>query len=243
MLRLTLLTRLALAVILWLSLRTAGAQAEGPSSGADAKAQHLFEQGALAYDEGRFAEALASFEQAYELSARPKLLFNIGRAADSDGQAQRAIDAYNAYLLEFPQAENRLFVESRITKLSSALPPTPATVQVQIPSPREAASPPRTSLRLPIWLMVGGAGSFALGTGLLIDSLANDPSFVGPSIFLMTAGSALIVTGAIVLRARRRRARAAKLQQVSMLGVNTTVAPLLPSRSGGPVGLQARLTF
>ena len=58
----------------------------------DADARRAFEAGRDAYDHGAFAEALTHYERAYVLSHRPGLLFNIARAADSDGRADRDWD-------------------------------------------------------------------------------------------------------------------------------------------------------
>jgi tetratricopeptide (TPR) repeat protein len=110
---------LVLALTLALLEATSSAHAE-PAAEADPAARAAFEQGASAYEHGRFAEALAAFERSYALSHHPKLLFNIGRAADGDGQAERAISAYDAYLLAYPNADNRDFVRSRLDKLRTA---------------------------------------------------------------------------------------------------------------------------
>lgn len=81
------------------------------------RARIAFEAGRHAYEQGAFAEALAHYEEAYAAHPLVALLFNIGRAADSDGQAERAIVAYRRYLELMPEAENRAFVEARIAKL------------------------------------------------------------------------------------------------------------------------------
>lgn len=112
-----------LVVALCAGVGAAGRAAASPGEAAakQAEARAAFEVGAEAYEAGRFSEALASYERAYRLSARPKLLFNIARAADGDAQAGRALDAYQAYLLAMPSAPNRNFVESRIAKLKAGL--------------------------------------------------------------------------------------------------------------------------
>lgn len=93
------------------------ADAAAQSQAASPAARAAFEQGRDAYDRGRFGEALGQFERAYALSPHPKLLYNIGRSADSDGQVERAVSAYSSYLAEYPAAENREFVEARLAKL------------------------------------------------------------------------------------------------------------------------------
>lgn len=83
----------------------------------EAAARRAFEAGREAYDRGRFAEALDAFERAYALSSNPILLYNIGRAAEAELRTERAISAYQAYLAALHNAENREFVEARLTKL------------------------------------------------------------------------------------------------------------------------------
>jgi tetratricopeptide (TPR) repeat protein len=102
------------------------AHAETPTYNAseesvNAEARGAFEAGRSAYDQGRFGEALEHFEHAYDLSARRTLLYNIGRAAEGDGQTQRAIEAYEGYLRAAPAAEHRRFAENRIAKLRASL--------------------------------------------------------------------------------------------------------------------------
>lgn len=116
MLRWTSWCAATLVVLLHLSARPARADAVEQAQASPA-ARAAFEQGRDAYDRGRFGEALAHFEQAYALSPHPKLLYNIGRSADSDGQVERALSAYSSYLEAFPTAENREFVEARLAKL------------------------------------------------------------------------------------------------------------------------------
>ncbi len=122
-------------------------QADAPQRD-EAAARSAFELGRSAYDRGRFTEALAQFDRAYALSPHPKLLFNIARAAEADGQSARAIEAYRAYLSAIPDADNREFVEARLAKLESGAAPAPAPAaaapavandSVVVPSPEAAA--------------------------------------------------------------------------------------------------------
>lgn len=142
----------------WLGPLGVPGQAAAQDVDADsAQARASFEAGRDAYDRGRFAEALRNFENAYELSGRPKLLFNIARAAESEGLRQRAIETYTAYLRNVPEADNREFVEARLAKLRAdeaahapmvtapvvaapAAAPAPAAAAPVIPSPSETAA-------------------------------------------------------------------------------------------------------
>jgi len=109
-----------LSCVLWFcaaDLKLATAQEKPAAADTDARARRAFEAGRDAYDHGSFTAALAHFEQAYALRPSPELLYNVGRAADSDGQPSRAIAAYSSYLEAYPNAENRDFVHARLEKM------------------------------------------------------------------------------------------------------------------------------
>jgi tetratricopeptide (TPR) repeat protein len=116
--------RLCFAVFLLVGVTShAAAQPRQPSAVAQPspEARDAFERGRSAYERGRFGEAVTWYERAHELSPHPTLLFNIGRAADSDGSGERAIQAYSAYLEAVPGADNREFVEGRLERLRATL--------------------------------------------------------------------------------------------------------------------------
>ena len=96
------------------------ADESAPAAVAEDAARGEFDAGRAAYEAGEFGRARAHFEQAYALSARPPLLFNIGRAADSDGDAAAAVAAYERYLALEPSAENAAFVQARLGRLRAS---------------------------------------------------------------------------------------------------------------------------
>lgn len=154
--------RISCILLLWSSLLFAAdftsctyAHAEDDQAhGNDAAARDAFAAGRTAYERGDFDSALEHYEHALALSKRPELLFNIGRAADSDGQARRALVAYEGYLSAVPAADNRSFVEARVARLRaaaglnavpSAAPPLPSVAdampQAVSATPAPVASP------------------------------------------------------------------------------------------------------
>ena len=80
----------------------------------DKKARELFEQGRVAWDEGRFREAWEHWHHSYRLSRRPELLYNVGQAADRLRMDREALEAFRLYLEKNPDAANRKEVENRI---------------------------------------------------------------------------------------------------------------------------------
>jgi tetratricopeptide (TPR) repeat protein len=84
------------------------------------EARTLFEAGRLAFEDGRFEDALASFERAHRLSNRSLLLFNIGACLDRLQRHAEAIDAFERYLEAQPEAANRAEVEARVGQMRAA---------------------------------------------------------------------------------------------------------------------------
>lgn len=116
------------------ALAQTNASARAPEQ--DAHARDLFEKGRVAYQDARYDVALDLFTQAYALSKRPQLLNNIGQAADRLRMDAEALDAYQRYLAEVPDAENRAAVENRITALREVI---EAKRQAPVPTPEETA--------------------------------------------------------------------------------------------------------
>ena len=91
------------------------------TTAADDEARFLFEAASRAFADARYGDALARFREAYALSHRPVLLFNIGQAADRLRLDTDALAAFEAYLDALPEAPNRREVEVRVAALRRAL--------------------------------------------------------------------------------------------------------------------------
>ncbi len=85
---------------------------------ADDKAKEFYEEGKAHFQAGRFEEALNAFNEAYNLTLEPALLFNLGASAEAMGDRERAKAYYLVYLEESPDAPDEAEVRSRIEKLS-----------------------------------------------------------------------------------------------------------------------------
>lgn len=116
----------------------------------DAEARALFEAGRLAFDAGRYEDALQHFQGAYRRSQRPQLLFNVGVAADRSGRVAEAISAYEKFLESVPEDAQRPWIEARLAELRAlppggALPPAPNPFAQPTSPPPEVAPPPDTT--------------------------------------------------------------------------------------------------
>ena len=91
---------------------------------------------------GSYREALSYFQQAYELSGRSQLLYNIGQCADRLRMDDVALDAFKRYLQEVPGADNRLQVQERIRLLEEIVKAKQAEAQNAAATAQAAALAP-----------------------------------------------------------------------------------------------------
>ena len=97
---------------LLLSLSGASAQeateappAEEPApAGVNEQAKALYLDGRKAFNVGEFQTAVDKFTEAYDLSKKPALLYNIAFAHDKAGDEKKAIFFYERFLAEDPEA-------------------------------------------------------------------------------------------------------------------------------------------
>lgn len=88
----------------------------------DRAARGLFEAASVAYEEGRYEEALEHFTKAYELSpTRHLLLYNIASSQDRLRRDSEALANFQRYLELNPTASNRQAVEARVQVLKQAV--------------------------------------------------------------------------------------------------------------------------
>jgi tetratricopeptide (TPR) repeat protein len=176
--RAALLTASTFLAIFSVASREAVALAEpGATKDPKAEALQLFNQSADLYRQGKFDEAARLLERAYALHPEPVLLYNLGRAYEGLGEAQKAIDAYTHYLEQVPKAKDRGALERRMKTLRESLekdeklaaeqkdqqarPPTPA------PAPAPATPPPAHGAGVWPWV-VTGVGAATIGAGLFV---------------------------------------------------------------------------
>ncbi|MEM1416369.1 MAG: tetratricopeptide repeat protein, partial [Myxococcota bacterium] len=182
--------RFATAVALGLALLAsapvrAQAPLEEPPPGVspedDARARELFIVGDELYAQGRYDEAIAAFEEAYELSPRPLLLFNLANAQERAGRWEAARASLERYLPDAP-ARERGAVEMRITSLERRIErlerlrdegdaPDPEVVAPAEPEPEPDPEPAERRRSAP-GLALTLAGGAVLATGAVLGGLA-----------------------------------------------------------------------
>jgi tetratricopeptide (TPR) repeat protein len=94
------------------------ARAAEPPPGADLElAKAHYATGQIYYERARFPDAAREFEEAYRLSGRPELLYNMGKAYDGSSDAARALTAYRRFLANVSQSTDRPWVMGRVDQL------------------------------------------------------------------------------------------------------------------------------
>ena len=152
------------------------------------RAKAHFLAGQSYYDQASYTDALREFNEAYRISKRPALLYNIARCFEALDQLADAVQMLQRYLEEDPTTSDREAVETRIRNLKErqarakppepkpAPPPTtvpppttapPPTLVAKSPPP-PSAPPPAHRKRVYTWV-VGGIGLGALAAALGTD--------------------------------------------------------------------------
>lgn len=114
----TLPTLLATSSVALLDAPHAQAQAEraAPSADDDRRARELFLLGDRLYEEGRYEASVTAFTEAYRLSHRPLLLFNLANAEERLGRLDAAAQHLREYLPHAADSE-RDVVRARIESI------------------------------------------------------------------------------------------------------------------------------
>lgn len=137
------------------------------------RARELYENGVILYDEGLYEDAIIAWEEAYTMSARPLLLYNIASAQERLGQWQQTLETLNRYRA-FATADERARLDRRITNLERRIASeASSTAQQGVPSEEPIVTSvqettsmgPRLGWLTPTAFVFGGAG-LASGTVL-----------------------------------------------------------------------------
>ena len=191
-----------------------------------AKAKHLYDEGLRHYEIAEYSQAIEAWKQAYLISKKPLLLFNIGQAYRLSDDCQQAMTFYENYQDAEPKPKNQDELDQAIAACKNAKPkpsePVPAPVPAPVVTPAPPAPAPVASsgghreLGLIVGIggvvLEGGALAFALAGRsdakqaeqvTVWDAHANDLQSAGVrdnklAWGLGIAGGAAIITGAVL---------------------------------------------
>jgi tetratricopeptide (TPR) repeat protein len=152
----------------------------------ETEAREAFQRGRIHYDNGEFDQAATAFEQAYSLSHRHALLYNLYLAYRDANQQEKAAEALGNYLDRVEVIENRPQLEARLKALEEGI----AARKAEEAAKAQAAAAPSTTAAAPSeagasgepenkrwWLtpvVIGSAGAAmmvgSIATGLMANS-------------------------------------------------------------------------
>ncbi|MCA9578450.1 MAG: tetratricopeptide repeat protein [Polyangiales bacterium] len=163
-----------------------GAPTPPPDTNDEAARRH-FRLGQAYYQNGQFAEAAREFEQAYELSRRAPLLYNVYLAHRDALHTRQSYEALRRYLEEVPDPPDEDHLRARLQHLEAALAANPEEQDPEVepeqtPSQtdQEPVTPPvdltvpaaEPEGRSPVPYIVMGVGGGALVGGLVAGLLS-----------------------------------------------------------------------
>lgn len=145
----------------------------------DEQARTLYLRGDRLYSEGQYEEATAAFQESYELSGRPGLLFNLANAYERLGRLEEALQALQRFAPEAPEHQ-RATVNARISTLEERLREQDNARRASEQSGEEArdaptegpAPAPSSSVGKPIGIALLSIGVAAAAGGLAAALLA-----------------------------------------------------------------------
>jgi len=100
------------AIPILVSLFVQAVPGAAASQGKD-RAQALLKEGSALYKQADFATALKKFEEAYALYPSPKLQSNIAQADRELGKTVEAVEAFETFLVQAPDAAPEIVAEAR----------------------------------------------------------------------------------------------------------------------------------
>lgn len=176
-----------------------------------AHAVQLADDSEKAYKAGNFEKAAKLLREAHDLYPEPILLYNLGRALEGMGNAKDAIAAYEGYLHDAKQIDDRGAIERRIATLKHQLEqqeedarqPAPLPAVTTDPGAGSAASEPVTPAPAPS-PAPGPAPAPVPEAPLPARPVPPAPADTGESTLRAAlpwatagAGAAMVVTGAV----------------------------------------------
>ena len=94
-----------------------------------AGAKEHFINGQEYYDQGRYKEAIDEFQKAYDMDARPLLLFNIAQAYEKLGNLPKSVDYLKQFLKKDTAKTDTKTVENKIANLEARIAKTGISVE------------------------------------------------------------------------------------------------------------------
>ena len=154
---------------LWLMLGANPSNAQSAPTAAELEqARVLFEIGRNRFFEGAYESAIAVWQEAYDLSKRTELLFNLHQAYEKLGRLDEAIRLLNEYRATVDDPEEAERLARKVTTLRARVAAQTVVDESPVPAPPPPERRPR-SLAGPVLI---GIGSAALVGGAILGVVA-----------------------------------------------------------------------
>jgi tetratricopeptide (TPR) repeat protein len=146
----------------------------------DTEARKRFELGRSFYEAGRFQAAAEEFGEAYRLSGRPQLLYNLYVAHRDAGHWQQATDALRGYLDKVPDAPDRITLQARLDAMDAqneARKKELAEAEAERKRSMLGRTRPETVHSKVPWILAGTGGALLVGsiiTGVIAKNKDSD---------------------------------------------------------------------
>jgi hypothetical protein len=139
------MTRASIQLVVTLAALVASSNVQADTK---SRGKELYEEGLRRYNVSEYTEAIRVWKEAYLVTKRPVLLFNIGQAYRLSGDCKQALTFYDSYRREQAKLDNQeeLAEAESVCKAKLAepvAPPPPATVTPP-PAERHDTVEPRT---------------------------------------------------------------------------------------------------
>ena len=145
-----------IAFLLYLFLWVSPVLAQEPTPNSqDKQAKTLYKNGSRLYDEGRYKEAIQAFQEAYKLSGRHALLYNIAAAQERMGELDQALETLYQYRIYAPEKEQdtlakrtanlQIRIEEQNQKEQAAKTEQPSASPAPVPQPQATTVVPQKS--------------------------------------------------------------------------------------------------
>jgi tetratricopeptide (TPR) repeat protein len=108
---------------------------------AEREARLHFRRGETSFAVGRFADALAEYQAAFELISLPGFLFNIGQCHRNLGNLAQAVFSFKKYLRLKPDAHNRAAVEELVADLERQIAAQAGVRPLRAPASAPSSAP------------------------------------------------------------------------------------------------------
>ncbi len=143
---------------------------------AHARAAELFKKSVETYRSGDFKQTIDLLDEAYALEPQSVLLYNLARAHEGMGNSDAAIETYEKFLVQEPNAKDRGAIEQRLTTLRRQRDERLALEKRSAAQPAQRAEPAaperRPYRRSVLPYVVGGVGVAGIAAGAVFGLMA-----------------------------------------------------------------------